>query len=74
MGWMKTIIRFALSISVGFLDIYRPLGLSLSNGCQYPNDWQSCNTPTSRDCWIRKDNTESNDESVSQFDILTDCE
>lgn len=41
--------------------------------CVYPKRWRSCNTPTSRDCWLQ--DTESTDafEAYSQVDINTDC-
>lgn len=41
--------------------------------CVYPKRWKSCNTATSRDCWLQ--DTESTDafEAYSQIDIHTDC-
>jgi hypothetical protein len=80
MGWAKPTVQLALALSTGLLgveaqyNIRHPLGLSSSIVCQYPREWQSCNTPTSRDCWIRKYVRGSGKYWVSQFDISTDCE
>ncbi|KAF3765652.1 hypothetical protein M406DRAFT_339052 [Cryphonectria parasitica EP155] len=52
----------------------KPLFGSSHDACVYPARWTSCNTPTSRDCWLQ--DTESADEfgAYSQIDIHTDYE
>lgn len=54
--------------------IIRPQTGSPGFQCVYPARWKSCNTPTSRDCWLQ--DTESTDafEAYSQIDINTDCQ
>lgn len=39
--------------------------------CVYPKRWKSCNTNTSRDCWLQ--DTQAEFASYSQIDINTDC-
>lgn len=41
--------------------------------CVYPKRWKSCNTPTSRDCWLQDTETADAFEAYSQIDINTDC-
>ncbi|KUI58907.1 Laccase-2 [Cytospora mali] len=41
--------------------------------CVYPKRWKSCNTPTSRDCWLQ-DTQGGEFASYSQIDINTDYE
>ncbi|KAI0134366.1 multicopper like protein [Xylariales sp. AK1849] len=80
MGWIKTTVHSALTLATGLLgvqgqhNIRQPLGQPSSIVCQYADGWQSCNTPETRDCWIRKDSKRSQQQWVSQFDILTDYE
>lgn len=54
--------------------IIEPENASPGFQCVYPKRWTSCNTATSRDCWLR--DNESTDEfgAYSQIDINTDCE
>ncbi|KAK4244515.1 multicopper oxidase-domain-containing protein [Corynascus novoguineensis] len=80
MGWIKTTVQCALALSTGFLGVQGQLttrqqpGQSSPIVCQYPPEWQSCNTPTSRDCWIRKHSRRGRIEWDTQFDVLTNYE
>lgn len=50
---------------------FHPVDASPGFQCHYPPNWVSCNTPTSRDCWIRDSNSAHG--KFSQKDIHTDC-
>lgn len=41
--------------------------------CVYPKRWKSCNTPTSRDCWLQDTASPDGFGAYSQIDINTDC-
>lgn len=60
---------------------FQPDGASPDFFCEYPTftDWEACNGPESRDCWLRKtsqtsDAAEAYAHIVDQLDINTDCE
>ncbi|AEO64812.1 multicopper like protein [Thermothielavioides terrestris NRRL 8126] len=75
MGLIRAAVQAALTLSAGLLSVQgQLLGLPSPIVCQYPPEWQSCHSPTSRDCWIRKPGRQSEGPSVTQFDILSDYE
>lgn len=68
---------------------FHPDGSSPGFFCEYPSlsEWQACNGPVSRDCWLRKtapkakergdgdgDNQDDDSQWGDQIDIHTDCE
>lgn len=53
--------------------VIEPVNASPNFQCVYPPRWKSCNTATTRDCWLQ--DTEAPDAfgAYSQVDIHTDC-
>lgn len=59
---------------------FQPDGASPGFFCEYPafTNWEACNGPDSRDCWLRKTSQASGGDDayahdVDQLDIFTDC-
>lgn len=54
---------------------FQPDGASPGFFCEYPSlpQWESCNSADSRDCWLRKTATSTDDDGLDQIDINTDC-
>lgn len=61
-------------VTASDFNSFEPINASPGFQCVYPKRWKSCNTASSRDCWLQ--DTESADEfgSYSQVDIHTDCQ
>lgn len=62
---------------------FHPDGSSPGFYCEYPtlSEWESCNTPDSRDCWLRKSNkakvkdrgNDYTDDDSDEINIHSDC-
>jgi hypothetical protein len=80
MGRFTITVQFVLALSTGLTNVQGHPSIRESHGqspsivCQYSDEWQSCNTPLTRDCWVRKKSSQGLNQSVPQFDVLTDCE